>query len=1108
MHDLDAVVPRTGAGADAREPNDPVDFLNHPVIFSTPGRLTERSAWHEHVPFAMAFVDLVRPRILVELGTLAGDSYCAFCQTVRQLNLETRCYGIDTWEGDLHTGRCDEEVLAELRSWHDPRYGGFSTLVQSTFDDALSHFADGSIDVLHLDGLHQYAAVRHDFETWLPKLSDRGVVLLHDINAPQPDFGVDIFWRELKERYPHVEFLHGHGLGLVATGATPPAAIRRLCDAAPAELARMRDLFFALGNRLTLIVQQRQFARSLGEARARQDARQHELDDRAQAVSRLTAQLADRDREIAVRIADTGRLTDQVKALDQRAARLRDEGLADLEQIGIKLRLERAARESEAQERARLVRDIDGLTATVKAVRATTWWQLICRAHVLRVRIAPPGSRREQFWFALRRLSGDRRPTPGRSPEGAPPAASPAGVEPTPASARVESAAGVTVERGDLRAVAERLLREKLKVFLDQEESRLVFPAAADPVVSILIAAHNRAEYLYQCLESILANTTMPFEVVVVDDASTDAVPTLLTRLANVHTISNPENVGFVPSCNEAAAAARGRYLMFLNNDVIVTPGWLSPLVDSAERDAGCGAVGGKLVRPDGTLQEAGSIAWQDGGAAGYGRDDDPSKPEYSYVREVDFISAAYLLVRADDFRTLGGFDLRFAPAYYEDVDLCMGLRSLGRKVIYQPRGVVLHWEFATYSADRSRRLCQDHWPKFREKWEVALHGQRPAGDVLRARDRRPGKRLLVINDQVPAAYLGAGLARDGDLIESAASLGYCITFIPTDAHVPWQPITSRLQQMGVEVMYDRSVDEVIRARPGLYDVVLIGRPHNAEKYLDAARQAYPDARIVYDAEALFASRDILQAELNGQPLSALEQERLLQCEIDLITKANAIIAVSDTEREVILRAAPLKTVVTWGFTHQWQQPTRTFAERRDLLFVGSFRRGHGPNTDAAIRFTQDVFPRIREQIPGVRFFIVGSEPTHYIHGLAASDVIVTGFVEDVRPYYDACRVCVVPIRYGAGANYKLSEAMSYGVPAVVSPVGAVGLNVTNEREVLIGRDPDDFTAKVVRLYHDQELWQRLQQAERDYIEAHCDAGAMRARLARILETPQNPTSV
>ncbi|HXF98341.1 MAG TPA: glycosyltransferase [Gaiellaceae bacterium] len=239
------------APPDAHESTPTFDPMCHAILFEQPLRLTAVGNWHPHIPLAFLIVDLLAPRRVVELGTHCGDSYCAFCQAVVALGLSCEATAVDTWEGDPHTGFYGPEVLDELSSYHDPRYGHFSRLLRSTFADAALLFRDGTIDLLHLDGYHTYEATREAFETWLPKLSDRGVLLLHDTCVRERDFGVWRLWEEVENRYPSALFADGPGLGVLAVGKSVPSEFLAFLGAARSDPS-FRQLISALGEATAL----------------------------------------------------------------------------------------------------------------------------------------------------------------------------------------------------------------------------------------------------------------------------------------------------------------------------------------------------------------------------------------------------------------------------------------------------------------------------------------------------------------------------------------------------------------------------------------------------------------------------------------------------------------------------------------------------------------------------------------------------------------------------------------------------------------------------------------------------------------------------------------
>jgi glycosyltransferase involved in cell wall biosynthesis len=226
--------------------------MEFPLFSSAPKRITLTSAWHQHIPFAMHLVELLKPAVIVELGTHKGDSYCAFCQSVQELQLPTHCYAVDTWKGDEQAGFFGPELYEELRNYHDSLYGSFSKLMQCSFDEALPYFTDETIDLLHIDGCHSYEMVKHDLYSWRSKMSRRGIVLLHDTNERERNFGVWRLWDEVKRDYPHFEFLHSHGLGVLGVGENISAPVRDLFQASESEIFRIRNFFFHLGERISL----------------------------------------------------------------------------------------------------------------------------------------------------------------------------------------------------------------------------------------------------------------------------------------------------------------------------------------------------------------------------------------------------------------------------------------------------------------------------------------------------------------------------------------------------------------------------------------------------------------------------------------------------------------------------------------------------------------------------------------------------------------------------------------------------------------------------------------------------------------------------------------
>ncbi|HUE88295.1 MAG TPA: glycosyltransferase [Vicinamibacterales bacterium] len=653
------------------------------------------------------------------------------------------------------------------------------------------------------------------------------------------------------------------------------------------------------------------------------------------------------------------------------------------------------------------------------------------------------------------------------------------------------------------RTPADALAQSRLSAFLVSNH-RLRFPRHQRPSASVVIPTYGQAYLTYLALEALLANSEdTAFELIVVDNGSQDETRDLLGRLDNVDVILNEDNLGFGRACTIGADASRASAVCFLNSDTMVTPGWLSSLIAMFEQFPRCGAAGSKLVFPDGRLQEAGSIVWRDGSGHGYGRDANPSDPEYNYVRAVDYCSAASLLVRADAFNKVGGFDPRYAPAYYEDVDLCLALWDAGYTVMYQPRSVVFHTEFGSSGSGPAIALQQRNRERFVAKWQGTLAKQSDPSQLslYAARDRRTGRRVLVVDDRIPAAALGSGFPRTKALLTALCENDYVVTYLPVLDQTRLEPETTALEELGIEVLYGSAeIEARLAPRADLYQAAIVSRPHNA-RFIDAIKRFNPGAAIVYDAEAVFAIRDKLQAEIVGEPLTPEAARSQMESELELARPADAIMTVTDLEAEHFRARYNGRPIFVWGTSIDTDEGSLPFDNRDGLLFVGNLATP--PNSDAMSHFLDTAFPAIHARL-GCRITIVGADPTPALYASAARhahSAHLTGAVDDLAPFYHQARVFVAPHRFAAGLPLKVVEAMANGVPCVVSPLLAEQLQIGSGTEALVAGTPEEFAEATISLYTDGKLWGRVQEAGLEFVRRRYRREKARDTLRTCIET-------
>ena len=664
-----------------------------------------------------------------------------------------------------------------------------------------------------------------------------------------------------------------------------------------------------------------------------------------------------------------------------------------------------------------------------------------------------------------------------------------------------------------LRLVARQLFPVRrqafpLQLYGDRGRPPIRLPRPAAPRASIIVPVHGQLALTLGCLHALAASgDASSFEVILIDDASPDASGEVLPGIEGLRYLRNEHNLGFIGSCNAGAEQASGEFLVLLNNDTLVQPGWLDALLATFDNFPDTGLAGSKLVYPDGALQEAGGIVYRSGRAANYGRQGDPADPRYNFVREADYCSGAALAIRTSLFRELDGLDMHYAPAYYEDTDLAMRVRRLGLKVRYQPASVVVHLEGASSGKDESQGVKA--WQpvnagRFRDRWASSLHEQPAELDprqiddigIDQAARHRCHRRVLVMDSYTPTPDRDSGSLRMAELLGLLVEEGCSVVFLAQnlghDGHY-----TDALQQRGVEVWWQPWMRDLPRwlARYGReFDAVIVSRHYVLKPVLPMLRELAPQAQLVFDTVDLHFLREQREAEHADEisKLSAAAHTR--RSELALLEGVDRTWVVSETERELLAGLVPQAKVDVVSNIHRLQEDTPGLGVRRDLVFVGGFR--HPPNVDAALWLGQEIFPRIAAALPGIRLYLVGGDAPAEVLALAKqAGIEVLGHVPALEPLLDACRISLAPLRYGAGIKGKINQSLARGLPVVATSCAVEGMFLQDGRDVLIADGADAFAAAVIRLYDDASLWSQLRAAGFENTRQHFSRAAARRAL-------------
>ncbi|MGB7565696.1 MAG: glycosyltransferase [Prochlorococcaceae cyanobacterium] len=619
-------------------------------------------------------------------------------------------------------------------------------------------------------------------------------------------------------------------------------------------------------------------------------------------------------------------------------------------------------------------------------------------------------------------------------------------------------------------------------------------PLSQDPLVSVVVPIHNKYSITRRCLAALAyAPTRVPFELVVVDDGSTDGSADFLAAEApGVIVVRHDYARGFNQACHSGVAASRAPFVVLLNNDTEPCCQWLEELLDPFERWSDTGLVGAQLIYPDGRLQEAGGIVWGNGEAWNYGRGLNPHHPGVAYGRQVDYVSGAALAIPRELWNQLGGFSPEFSPAYYEDTDLAFKVRAAGHTVRYAPLARVIHHEGLSCGTqigneEGLKRFQALHGPQFQRKWRDAFSGcKEPSQEAAETiKDRGILGRALFLDHGTPRPDRDAGSHAALVEMELVASLGYKVTFLPSN--LAWLGrYTEELQRRGIEAIHAPfvlSLESFLRERGVEFDFIYLTRYTTVRDSLPQLRAHAPQARLIFCNADLHYLRELRQARAEGlegeaavAAFAAIADTR--REELDAIGAVDLTLTYSEVEQAVI-EAESLGRVATalCPWVVKTAEQAVALEQRHGLAFLGSYQ--HPPNRDGIESFLSEVWSTLRGRFPDLELHLYGSgmEPELERRWSERPGVRVHGWIQDAKAVFERHRVFIAPLRAGAGLKGKVIAALAQGIPQVLSPMAAEATGLRHGVEVFIAKTPEQWVQSIGDLVRDDALWLRCSRA-------------------------------